>query len=259
MPLLGRERERTALDRLVESARDGYGGALVVHGDPGVGKTALLDDLVERVTTLRIVRTAGVEGEMELPFAAVQQLCAPIMAFGERLPRPQRDALEIAFGLRPGPGAEPVPRRARGARTALRGRPGARPPVRDRRRPVARSRIGAGPRVRGSPPRGRADRDRVRRARDEPTRCGGCPRSTSQPLGHRDSRALLESVLPAPLDDQVLERLIVETGGNPLALVELPHDLASSEIAGGFGVPAAAPVHAGIEQSFERRVAGSAA
>ena len=63
----------------VESARDGYGGALVVHGDPGVGKTALLDDAVERATTLRVVRTAGVEGEMELPFAAVQQLCAPIL------------------------------------------------------------------------------------------------------------------------------------------------------------------------------------
>ena len=79
MQLLGRERERAALDRLVESARDGHGGALVVHGEPGVGKTALLDDLVEKAATLRIVRTAGVEGEMELPFAAVQQLCAPII------------------------------------------------------------------------------------------------------------------------------------------------------------------------------------
>ena len=82
MQLLGREREQAAIDRLVESARDGHGGALVVHGEPGVGKTALLDDLVEKAATLRIVRTAGVEGEMELPFAAVQQLCAPITAFG---------------------------------------------------------------------------------------------------------------------------------------------------------------------------------
>src|SRR6185503_9175878 len=98
--LLGREREQAAIDRLVESARDGHGGALVVHGEPGVGKTALLDDLVESATTLRIVRTAGVEGEMELPFAAVQQLCAPIQTFADRLPRPQRDALDIAFGLR---------------------------------------------------------------------------------------------------------------------------------------------------------------
>ena len=103
MQLLGRERERAALNRLVESARDGYGGALVFHGGPGVGKTALLDDSVEQAATLRIVRTAGVESEMELPFAAVQRLCASILAFGERLPRPQRDALDVAFGLSPGP------------------------------------------------------------------------------------------------------------------------------------------------------------
>src|SRR5256712_8511121 len=107
MRLLGRERERAALDRLVESARDGSGGALVVHGEPGVGKTALLEDSVEKATILRIVRSAGVEGEMELPFAAVQQLCASILELGKRLPPPQRDALDIAFGLSPGPAPNP--------------------------------------------------------------------------------------------------------------------------------------------------------
>ena len=165
MQLLGRERERAAIDRLVESARDGHGGALVVHGEPGVGKTALLDDVVEKAATLRVVRTAGVEGEMELPFAAVQQLCAPILAFAERLPRPQRDALDVAFGLRPGPAPNPflvalavlgLLSEAARERALL---------CVDRRRPVARSRVGTGPRVRGSPPCGRADRDRVRRAR----------------------------------------------------------------------------------------------
>ena len=81
MQLLGRERERAALDRLVEAARDGYGGALVVHGEPGVGKTALLDDAVEQGRRrCGSSAAAGVEGEMELPFAAVQQLCAPILA-----------------------------------------------------------------------------------------------------------------------------------------------------------------------------------
>jgi len=105
--LLGRERERAALDRLVESARDGYGGALVVHGEPGVGKTASLDVLVEKAASLRVVRSAGVEGETELPFAVVQQLCAPIVGLAERLPRPQREALEIAFGLSPGPAPNP--------------------------------------------------------------------------------------------------------------------------------------------------------
>jgi DNA-binding CsgD family transcriptional regulator len=83
----------------------------------------------------------------------------------------------------------------------------------------------------------------------------GLPEIHVEPLGHRDARALLESALPGPLDDQVLERLIVETRGNPLALVELPRGLTSSQLAGGFGVPAAAPMHTGIEESFQRRVA----
>src|SRR5207248_9702953 len=76
----------------------------------------------------------------------------------------------------------------------------------------------------------------------------GLPEVDVEPLGHRDARALLESVLPSPLDDQVLERLIVETRGNPLALVELPRGLSSSQLAGGFGVPAG-PMHSGIEES----------
>ena len=126
--------------------------------------------------------------------------------------------------------------------------------MRDRRRPVARSRVGAGARVRGSPARGRADAI-VFAAREMAAALHGLPELHVEPLGHRDARALLESVLPAPLDEQVLERLIVETGGNPLALMELPRGLTSSELAGGFGVPTAAPVHAGIEESFERRVA----
>src|ERR1700690_310667 len=91
--LLGRQREREALDRLLEATRGGEGGAMVVYGEPGVGKTALLDYAVEAGRDFRAVRTAGVEGEMELPFVALQQLCAPFLALTERLPEPQRDAL----------------------------------------------------------------------------------------------------------------------------------------------------------------------
>ncbi len=254
MQLLGREREQAAIDRLVESARDGHGGALVVHGEPGVGKTALLDDLVEKAATLRIVRTAGVEGEMELPFAAVQQLCAPITAFTERLPRPQRDALDIAFGLRPGPAPNPflVALAVLGLLSET-ARERALLCVIDDAHWLDR----ASAQVLGFAAR-RLAVERIaivfaaRELADAPR---GLPQIPVSPLGHRDSRALLESVLAAPLDDQVIERLIVETGGNPLALVELPHDLASTTVAGGFGVPSAAPIHAGIEQSFERRVA----
>ena len=84
---------------LLETARDGHGAVLVVHGDPGVGKTALLEYAVEAGEDFRVVRTAGVEGEMELDYAALQQLCSPILEFIERLPDPQRDALGVAFGL----------------------------------------------------------------------------------------------------------------------------------------------------------------
>ena len=106
--LLGRRREREALDRLLEAARGGHGGVLVVHGDPGVGKTALLEYAVEAGREFRAVRTLGVEQEMELPYAALQQLCSPRLELLERLPAPQREALAVAFGLSAGPAPSPV-------------------------------------------------------------------------------------------------------------------------------------------------------
>jgi DNA-binding CsgD family transcriptional regulator len=252
--LLGRERERAALKRLVESARDGYGGALVVHGEPGVGKTALLDDSVENADTLRIVRSAGVEGEMELPFAAVQQLCAPILALRERLPRPQRDALEIAFGLSAGPAPSPflVALAVLGLLSEAARERGLMCVIDDAHWFDRASAQALGFAAR------RLAVERIAivfATREVGPAFRGLPEVHVEPLGHRDARALLESVLPAPLDDQVLDRLIVETRGNPLALVELPRGLTPSQLAGGFGVPAAAPVHAGIEESFQRRVA----
>ena len=105
--LVGRQRERAVLERLLDSARDGHGATLVVHGDPGVGKTALLGYAVEAGEGFRVVRTAGVEGEMELDYAALQQLCSPILEFVERLPDPQRDALGVAFGLSAGQAPSP--------------------------------------------------------------------------------------------------------------------------------------------------------
>src|SRR6202140_3499629 len=100
--LIGRSRERAVLERLLDTARDRHGAVLVVHGDPGVGKTALLEYAVEAGQDFRVVRTAGVEGEMELDYAALQRLCSPILEFIERLPDPQRDALGVAFGLSAG-------------------------------------------------------------------------------------------------------------------------------------------------------------
>ena len=106
--LLGREREREVLDRLLNAVRAGRGGVLVVHGEAGVGKTALLEYAAEAGPEFRVARTSGVEGEMELPFAALQQLCSPFLELMERLPQPQRDALGVAFGLSGGP-AHPAP------------------------------------------------------------------------------------------------------------------------------------------------------
>jgi DNA-binding CsgD family transcriptional regulator len=252
--LLGRERERAALDQLLEAARDGNGGALVVHGEPGVGKTALLEDSVEKATTLRVVRSAGVEGEMELPFAAVQQLCAPILGLAERLPRPQRDALDVAFGLSAGTAPNPflvalavLGLLSEGARER-----GLLCVIDD-----AHWLDDASAQALGFAAR-RLAVERIAMvfaAREVGGALRGLPEVHVEPLGHRDARALLESVLAAPVDDQVLERLIVETRGNPLALVELPRGLTSSQLAGGFGTLATAPMHAGIEESFQRRVA----
>src|SRR5437764_6404345 len=106
-PLLGREREREVLGRLLGGVRGGHGGVLVMRGDAGVGKTALLEYTVEAGRGFRIARTSGIEAEMALPFAAVQQLCSPFFELLERLPQPQHDALGVAFGLSTGPAPNP--------------------------------------------------------------------------------------------------------------------------------------------------------
>src|SRR5918999_4485996 len=100
--LHGRRRECTVLDGLFERARAERSGTLVVHGEPGVGKTALLEYAIDSASELRVVRAIGVESEMELPFAALHQLCAPMLDRLDRLPGPQRDALATTFGLSAG-------------------------------------------------------------------------------------------------------------------------------------------------------------
>src|ERR1700754_1727028 len=101
--LLDRLAERAAISRLLEDARAGQSGALVVRGEPGVGKTALLRDAIESASGFRVARAVGVESEMELAFAGLHQLCAPMLDHVEKLPAPQRDAIGVAFGLESGP------------------------------------------------------------------------------------------------------------------------------------------------------------
>jgi DNA-binding CsgD family transcriptional regulator len=253
-PLLGRQRERDVLERLLEGAREGHGGVLVVHGDPGVGKTALLEYAVGAGREFQVVRTVGVEGETELAFAALQQLCSPILELKERLPDPQRDALAIAFGLSAGQTPNPflVGLAALGlVSEAAEKRPllGIVDDAQWLDGASARALVFVARRL-------LAEKIALVFATREPgevlTRL---PELHVEPLGHREARALLESVLPAPLDERVLDRIVHETRGNPLALLELPRGLTPTQLAGGFGLPAEVPLSASIEESFARRLA----
>jgi DNA-binding CsgD family transcriptional regulator len=252
--LLGREREREALGRLLDAARGGDGGVLVVHGEPGVGKTALLDWTVQEGRQLRVLRTVGVEGEIELPFAALHQLCSPILDRSDRLPDPRRDALHVAFGL--SGGQAPSSFLVGLAVLDLLSEASVQRPllgvVDDAQwldRASARALAFVARRL-------QAERIAlVFAARDMSSALAGLPELRVEPLGHRDARALLESVLPARLDEHVLDRIVLETHGNPLALMELPRGMTPIQLAGGFGLPPAVPLSASIEESFTRRLA----
>src|SRR5439155_1211254 len=252
--LVGRRRECELLEKLLESARAGRGAVLVVHGEPGVGKTALLDYVVQKGDSFRIARTVGVEGEIELPFAALQQLCAPILALRMGLPPPQRDALGVAFGL--APGNAPSPFLLGLAVLGLLSEAAEDRPllcVVDDAQWLDQASAAA---LAFVAPRFVAEKVVLLFAtRAVGETLVGLPELRVEPLGHEDARALLASFLPAPLDAQVLEQVVVETRGNPLGLLELPRGLTPAQIAGGFGLPAAVPVHAGIEALFAQRLA----
>ena len=240
--LLGREREREVFDRLLDGARGGHGGVLLVHGEAGVGKTALLQYAAEAGREFRIMQTSGVEAEMELPFAAVQQLCAPFFELLPRLPKPQHDALAVAFGLITGPAhpAGPAPNRFLVGLAVL----GLLAEAAEEEPLVclvddAQWLDSASARTLAFVAR-RLLAEKIAlvfATRDQGEALAGLPELHVGPLDRRDARALLESVLPSPLDERVLERIVAETHGNPLALLELPRGLTPSQLAGGFGLP----------------------
>jgi len=253
--LQDRRSECATLDRLLDAVRAGESRALVVRGEPGVGKSALLDYLLERAAGCRAVRAAGVQSEMELAFAGLHQLCAPMLHRLGRLPAPQRDALGTAFGLRAG--ATPDRFLVGLAALSLFSEVADERPLvcvvddaqwLDRasmdalafvaRRLVAES-VGV-----------------VFAARESGTEqeLTGLPELVVDGLRAADARALLGSVIAGPLDERVRDRIVAETGGNPLALLELPRGLTAAELAGGFGLPHAPSLAGRIEESFRRRV-----
>src|SRR3989440_3452045 len=238
--LLGRQRERAVLERLLGTARNAHGSVLVVHGEPGVGKTALLEYAVESGEDFRVVRTAGVEGEMKLDYAALQQLCSPILEFSDRLPDPQRDALGVAFGL--GGGPAPSPLLVGLAVLGLLSDAAEQQPllcvVDD-----AQWLDDASARALAFVAR-RLLAERIALAfatREVGSGLARFPQLHVEPLGRRDARALLESVLAARLDEAVLERIIAETGGKSPPPPRPPPGPAPPPPAGGFGPPPGPP------------------
>jgi DNA-binding CsgD family transcriptional regulator len=251
--LLNRVAERAALDSLLGDVRSGRGRALVVRGEAGVGKSALLDYAIRAAAGMRVARAVGVESEMELAFASAHQLCAPLLDRLEGLPGPQRDALGVAFGLREGA----APDRflvGLAVLTLLAGVAEDRPllcVVDDAQwldRVSAQVLAFAARRLLAEPV------GLVFAAREPGEQFAGLAELEVRGLPDQDARVLLGSVVRSRLDEQVRDRILAETAGNPLALLELPRGLSPTQLAGGFGLVGAQPVPTRIEQGFRRRL-----
>jgi DNA-binding CsgD family transcriptional regulator len=251
--LRGRRHECDQLDRLLDAVRGGESRALVVLGEPGVGKSALLDHLAEQASGCRVARVAGIEAEMELAFAAVHQLCAPMLHRLERLSAPQRAALRTAFGL--SSGSAPDRFLVGLATLSLLSDAAEEHPLVclvDDQQWLDR----ASAQVLGFVARRLAAESigLVFAARVPDDELAGLPELVVEGLPEADARALLDAVVTGPLDARVRDRIVAETRGNPLALLELPRGLPPTELAGGFALPDAMPLSGRIEASFRRRL-----
>jgi hypothetical protein len=253
--LRGRRSERAALDGVLDTALAGSSAVLVLCGEPGIGKTALLRYAAGRASGFRVLRASGFESEMELPFAGLHQLCGPLLGQLEQLPGPQRDALRVAFGLREGNAPD---RLLVGlAVLSLLARAADDQPLAclvDDAQWLDRSSLQSlafvARRLLAEPV---AVLFAVRGVGDE-HELAGLPQLTVRGLGERDARALLASVVHGPLDPPVRDRIVAEAGGNPLALLQLPRGLGPADLAGGFfWLADARPVSSRIEHSFAQR------
>jgi DNA-binding CsgD family transcriptional regulator len=260
--MLDRRDECQLLDRLVEDVQRGQSRAVVVRGDPGVGKTTLLEYLLDCVTTCQVARATGVQAEMELAFAALHQVCAPMLDRLDVLPEAQQQALSIAFGLRTG---KPPDRFLVGlgvlglfAEVAREqplvcvvddaqwlDRASAQVLASVARRLMAES-VALVFAVRDSIP-GEESVEEPELAGLAEMRVAGLPED--------DARALLTSAHRGPVDERVLEQTLAEAQGNPLALLELPKGFTPAELTGGFGSASRGRLSRQIEESYRRQVA----
>ena len=251
--LIGRHAETRALTDLVDHVRAGRSRVLVVRGECGLGKTALLDWVVEHAGDCQVLRADGVEAEMELAFAGLHQLLAPILSRLDNLPPPQRDALQMAFGFREGA----APDRffiALAVLSMLADTAKQQPMIcliddvqwLDRASAQALAFV-------------------ARRLGDESVglifatqlateELSGLPELHLDGLSNADARTLLDRALNAPLDPVIREQIVTESRGNPLALLELPRGITPAQLAGGFALPAVMPVASRLEDSFMRRL-----
>jgi DNA-binding CsgD family transcriptional regulator len=218
-----------------------------------VGKTVLLDYLASRASGCRVVRAAGVQSEMELAFAGLHQLCAPMLDHASALPVPQRTALRTAFGLSAGPAPDRflVGLAVLGLLSEAAGERPLICMVDDEQwldRASAQA-LGFAARRLAADPVGL-----VFAARVPGEEMAGLPELVVEGLAEGDAAALLESALAGPLDARVRERIIADTHGNPLALLELPRGLTPAQLAGGFGLSGALPLDGQIEESFGRQL-----
>lgn len=253
-PLLGRGRETARLERVIADVRAGSSAVLVLRGAPGIGKTALLEHVAEEAADCRVVRASGVESEMEIPFAGLHQLCAPLLRDVERLPPAQRDALRAVLGLRD----LAVPDRflvGLAVLTLLSEAATDRPLVCliDDAQWLDRA---SGEAMAFAARRLHADPVAMVFAVREPSeerRLDGLPDLAVEGIGDDDARRLLASVMPGWLDPRVRDRIIAETRGNPLAVLEVPRSASPAELADGFAVPARGHLTSRIEQGFVSR------
>src|SRR5579864_7150384 len=252
--LLDRHGERAVLDGVLDQARGGSSAVLVVRGEAGIGKTALLDYAAGRAAGFRVVRAWGVESEMELAFAGLHQLCAPMFGRLGQLPRPQRDALAVAFGMQEGPAPD---RFLVGlAVLSLLAATAEDQPLAclvDDAQWLDRASVQC---LAFAARRLLADSVAVilaARQPDDYDELAGLPGLTVTGLGDADARALLASAVGGRLDAEVRDRIVAETGGNPLALLQLPRGLGPAELAGGFWLPDPRPLASRIETSFLRQ------
>jgi DNA-binding CsgD family transcriptional regulator len=253
--LIGRRHELDTLAALVEDARAGRSGVLIVRGEPGIGKSVLLDDVARRAHGFLIARVAGVESEMELPYAALQQLCRPFGGRVADLPAPQREALSAAFGLDAGP---PRDRYLVGLAVLqlLAASADERPVlcIMDDAQWLDRASVQTIAFV-------------ARRLLAEPILFvvgarepaddrdwAGLPELTLRGLDDADAAVLFDSVVTGPTDPRLRERIVAESRGNPLALLELPRSWTTAELVEGVGAPGAGRLTENMEDGFAQRL-----